>query len=73
MSNFRIEVADIPTRENLVVEIFYKYEQWVEISQETEEVLIRFYSPDEGDFWEFSCDEALQVLNQAKKRLLGTA
>ena len=70
MSNFEIKIASIPTRENLVAEIFYKHEQWIEISQETDELLIRFYSPTEGDFWEFSCDEALQVLDQAKKKLL---
>ena len=70
MSNFEIEVASIPTRENLVAEIFYKDEQWVEISQETGELLIQFYSPNHGDYWEFSFDEAIQALKQAKKKLL---
>lgn len=34
MSDFEIEIASIPTRKNLVAEIFFKDEQWVEISQE---------------------------------------
>lgn len=40
MPNFEIKIAIIPTRENLVAEIFYKHEQWIEISQETDELLI---------------------------------
>lgn len=71
MSDFKVRIASIPTREYVVAEIFYNHEQWVEISQEMGEFVIRFYSPDEGDYWEFSCDEALEVLEKAKKRLKG--
>ena len=70
MSDFRIEVADIPTRENLVAEIFYKGEQWVEISQEHGELIIQFYSPEEDDYWEFPFNEAMEALEKAKKKLL---
>jgi hypothetical protein len=71
VSNFEIEIASIPTRDKLVAEIFYKHEQWVEISQETDELIVRFYSPDEGNCWKFNLDEALEVLQKAKLKLLG--
>ena len=61
MSDFEIEIASFPTREYVVAEI----------SQETGDLRIQFYSPLQGGYWEFSYDEALQALNQAKKRLLG--
>ena len=71
MSNFEVIIASLPTREYVVAEIYYNDEQWVEISQETGELRIQFYSPLRGGYWEFSCEEALQVLERAKKRLLG--
>ena len=68
---FRITIASLPDRENLVAEILYKGVQWVEISQETEELTIQFYSHPRQRYWEFLLDEALEVLEKAKKRLLG--
>ena len=70
LDSFRITVASLPDRENLVAEISYKGEQWVEISQETGEFLIQFYSPDDDDYWEFSFNEAMEVLEKAKEKLL---
>ena len=69
--NFVIKIGSVPHREELVAEIYYNYEQWVEISQEQEPLIIRFYSPLVGKCWEFSLDEALEVLEKAKKKLLG--
>ena len=67
---FRIVVVGLPDRKNLVAEIFYKGEQWVEISHETGELIVQFYSPNNSDFWEFPLNEALEVLETAKKKLL---
>lgn len=71
MKKFDIDITSPPDRENLVAEIFYDNIQWVEISQETEELVIQFYAHPEQVCWEFSCNEALEALNQAKERLLG--
>ena len=70
MEKFRITVASLPDRENLVAEILYDNVQWVEISQETEEIIIQFYSHPTKEYWEFSLDEALEALENAKKRFL---
>lgn len=71
-SKFEIVIASLPDRERVVAEIFYENVQWVEISQETDELVIQFYSHPEQIYWEFSYDEALEVLNQGKKKLVGT-
>ena len=67
---FRITVASVPDRENLVAEISYKDEQWVEISQEHGDLIVQFYSPYKGDYWEFSFNEAVEALEKAKNKLL---
>ncbi len=68
---FVIKIASVPYREELVAEIYYNHEQWIEISREHEEALIiRFFSPLNKKYWEFPCDEALVVLEEAKRKLL---
>lgn len=68
--NFRIVVASLPDREHCVCEIYYKQNEWAEISQENEEIMIQFYAHPEG-YWEFPIDVALEVLIFAKKKFLG--
>lgn len=71
MEKFRITIASLPDRERLVAEILYEGVQWAEISQETDNALIiQFYSHPRKKYWEFTYDEALQILEQAKKKLL---
>jgi hypothetical protein len=43
---------------------------WVQISQETDEPVIHFYSHPRGNCWDFHLEEALEVLEVAKKKLL---
>ncbi|MCI0382221.1 MAG: hypothetical protein L0207_04120 [Chlamydiae bacterium] len=70
MEKFRITIASLPDREHLVAEIIYEGVQWAEISQETDELVIQFYSHPRQKYWEFSFDEALEALEIAKKKLL---
>jgi hypothetical protein len=71
MEKFRITVASLPDRERLVSEIIYNGVQWAEISQETGNLVVQFYSHPQKKYWEFSLDEAIEVLEKAKKKLLG--
>jgi hypothetical protein len=71
MEKFRITLASLPDREHLVAEILYEGLQWAEISQESGELSIQFYSHPRQKCWEFPFDEALEVLEQAKKKLIG--
>lgn len=71
MEKFRIIIASLPDRERLVAEILYKGVQWAEISQEKEdELIIQLYSHPREKNWEFPYDEALQILEEAKNKLL---
>lgn len=70
MSNFEIVVASVPDRDELTAELYYKGNQWVEISHETDEMLIQFYPHPSQDYWEFSLKEALHALEKAKQRMI---
>lgn len=61
-----IVITSFPDKEEVVAEIYYDKDQWVEISQENEELIIRFYPPANGSYWEFLCENALNVLQEAK-------
>ena len=70
MANFRITVIGPDYREFLVSEIFHEQVQWVEISQETGELIIQFYNQ-EKTCVEFPLDDTLIALEAAKNDLLG--
>lgn len=71
MEKFRITIASLPDRERLVAEILYEGIQWAEISQETDDgLIIQFYSHPQKKHWEFLYNEAVQILEQARNRLL---
>ena len=70
LKNFEITVVSLPHREELVAEIYYQNQQWVEISQETGELIIQFYPHPRQKYWEFPLEQALQALEQAKKKML---
>ena len=71
MEKFRITIASLQDRERPVAEIAYDNVQWVEVSQETDEVIVQFYPHPRQKCWEFSLDESIRVLEKAKKKLLG--
>lgn len=70
MGKFRITIASLPDRERLVAEILYNGIQWAEISQETDQLMIQFYSHPQKKHWEFAFEEAFKILEQAKNKLL---
>jgi hypothetical protein len=69
--SFSIIIANDTERERVFAEIYYKNEQWAEISIEGDLPLLELFSPINRKFWEFPLDEALQTLEIAKKKLLG--
>jgi hypothetical protein len=71
MKGFEIKIASVPHRERLVAEIYYNNNHWVEISDEQEELMVQFYRHPIKRYWEFPLEEALEVLERAKKRLKG--
>jgi hypothetical protein len=68
--DYRIVICDMPDREELVAEVHYKNDYWVEISAEIpNKFVIQYYNHDSRNYWEFSFDEAMYVLQQAKDML----
>ncbi len=70
MEKFRIIIASLPDRERPVAEIAYENVQWAEISYETDELIVQFYPHPRQKYWEFRLDEALEMLQKAKEKLL---
>jgi hypothetical protein len=67
---FEIIIGSAPDKENLIAEIYYNNTCWAQISQETKELLVQFYPHPQKDYWEFSLEEALCIIEQAKNKLL---
>lgn len=53
LDGFVVKIASIPHREELVAEIYYNHEQWVEISNESNQLIMQFYSPLEKNIGNF--------------------
>jgi len=70
MSKFEIEILSYFDRNELVAEIYYDCVQWAEISPEKKTLIVKFYSHPSKEYWEFSCHEAVEALEQAKNKLL---
>lgn len=68
--DFRIVIADMPDKEEPVAEVHYKNEFWVDLSYEDhKDFIVQFYNKNDGNYWEFSYDEAMEVLQEAKEQL----
>lgn len=70
IGNFEIIISTLPHKERPIAEIYYKNMYWAQISQETDDLAINFYSHPIKKCWEFSFDQAMQILEQAKDKLL---
>jgi len=67
MSKFNIELLSVPDRENLVAEIWYENKMVAEVNKETEKFVIEFCLDEKISFM---LDEFLEVLENAKRRIL---
>lgn len=70
MSNFEIIIASLPDKENVVAEIYYRNKYWAQISQESGQCILKLYSDPDGQKWEFEFEEAMNILNKAKEKLI---
>ena len=67
MSKFNIELSSVPDRDNLVAEIWYENKMVAEVNKETEKFVIEFCLDEKISFM---LDEFLEVLENAKRRIL---
>ncbi len=65
-----ISIASPPDREYVVAEIFFGHEQWAEVNTEGDRVTLELYAKRTGGPWAFAYDEALEAIQEARRRLL---
>jgi hypothetical protein len=70
MSEFEIQIVNYLEKKGLVAEVYYESFQWAEISHKGNSVVIRLYSHPNRSQWEFSYEESIRALQQAKAKLL---
>jgi hypothetical protein len=70
MNDFQIQIASPFDREHLVAEIWYKDDYFAEINQENGYFEIQLYYDDRTHI-DLPLDEFIEILNKAKKRLIG--
>ncbi|MBD2460302.1 hypothetical protein H6G89_04525 [Oscillatoria sp. FACHB-1407] len=67
-----MNLASLPDRERIVVEIWYGNHQFAEVSWEEDKPMLEIYSSpntESKDYWVLELDEVLEALNQARKQL----
>ncbi len=69
MSDMITCVASPPDREKLVVKIQFGNEEWAEINQETDKLILEIYPKDGDKTWVFDYEETVKTLIDAKKHL----
>ena len=71
LDNFEFVIASPIDRDELICEIYYKGEIFAEISQDNKNLLIQLYSPQNQKYWEFPLLQFQNIIEEAKKHLLG--
>jgi len=66
-----ISISSPPDREKLVADISFDNQQFAEINQETEALIIEFYPRKDSEPWEIDFEQVMAALLKAKKRLTG--
>ena len=67
-----VEIASVPNRDKLVAELWHGNEQWGEVSQETENLVLEIYPRPSGgndNVWSFDLTEIMEKLRDAQKRI----
>ena len=68
--SFRITLASPPDRDQLVAEVFVGSEQIAELNTQTGLVTVEIYPRQDGSPWLLDCTQLVQVLTEAKGRLV---
>ena len=70
--NLSLQLASMPDREKLVVEILVGDAIAMELSQEGEDPLLEIYPNPDGNPWVLPLHDLQNILEQATKRLLAS-
>lgn len=67
MNKFKIDIASVPDRNNLVAEIWYEEHLLAEINQEEKTLNVEFYNVEKVTF---QYEDFINTLQDAKRKLL---
>jgi hypothetical protein len=68
-SGFKVEVASVPDREDVVAEVWFFDDLFAELRRENGVVRIQIYGLAKGGAWDFDDRELQTALEQARKKL----
>lgn len=71
-NDFEILIMQGPDHETPIAEIFFKNIQWASIFEDEGHFKIQLFPCPASDFWEFSLNESLIILQKAQKKLSGS-
>jgi hypothetical protein len=69
VSKFEIEILNYFDSEEFVAEIYYGHIQWCIITPKKGKLIVQFYAHPHKEDWEFPYEEAMEVLEKAKRKL----
>lgn len=69
--NFSVSISSPPDRNFLVAEIMLSHEQLAELNQEQGILSLEIYPRRDGQPWQVNYDDMMQILTEAKNRLVG--
>jgi hypothetical protein len=69
--DFEILIMNVPDRDDLIAEVFYKNTQVACVMENIGEFVIQIFPCPDEDFWELPFDKMLATLERAKKILHG--
>jgi hypothetical protein len=69
-SAFKVEIASVPDREEVVAEVWCGDELFAVLRQEAGGVAVQLYGPEDTKAWELRLPDLLAVLEQARGKLV---
>jgi hypothetical protein len=73
MPKMSIVIANDNDREHVFAELYNEAdEQWAEILQESDSLTITIFPNPNGNFWTFDVNDVVEIIQQAKFKLLGS-
>ena len=68
--DYEIIISSLPDRADVVVEIWIGDNQFAEL-QQVEGLAVEIYSRPDGEPWTFEYERLMQIMSEAKTKLLG--
>ena len=68
-TSFRVELASVPDRDDVVAEVWFDGELFAELRHDTGVVRLQLYDAPSGGRWDLPHDDVVAALRNARERL----